>query len=84
MRRYHFDTLAMSKRLQSAGFSEEQSREIVRVIADTQIIHTEENAQALTPMQIAIQIEFLKKGLALVAGGLIFLFGLVILLADRV
>lgn len=35
---YHFNTLDMAKRLEAAGFSWEQASEIVRVIADTQIV----------------------------------------------
>jgi hypothetical protein len=83
MPHYHFNALDMAKRLESAGFSWEQSSEIVRVIADTQIVTMEDKLPELTPERIAIQLEFLKKGLALVAGGLIFLFALVVLLADR-
>ena len=83
MAHYHFDTLEMAKRLQSAGFSEEQAREVVRVIADSQIVSITDDKQELSPSLVAIQLDFLKKGLALVASGLIFLFGLVILLADK-
>lgn len=83
MPHYHFNTLDMAKRLESAGFSWEQASEIVRVIADTHIVTMEDKQPAFTPERIAIQLDFLKKGLALVASGLIFLFGLVILLADR-
>lgn len=83
MQHDHFNTLDMAKRLESAGFSWEQATEIVRVIADTQIVPSEDKQPELTPERIAIQLDFLKKGLALVAGGLIFLFALLILLADR-